>query len=262
MDTKQFGLFLLEERKAKGMTQKELAEKLGVTDKAVSKWERGVCLPDVAKFGGIADALGLTDLEVLRARRLPPQAPPPAPEDAPPLVGRKECGVLLSACFAAAVLCYPGQLLELAGVLKIIPLSSVCQCAFCAGFGCLCGWRRGGRDTRFSWRRVCDCLLILSALGAAYLFLMSEPSRIWEFPGRLMNVEQAPLKELLKKYGWSPFFLLYYFLSAGAFDILPITGLFACFAAFPAAKLLRVFLNRKSPRSGGAPRREKSACEN
>lgn len=258
MDTKQFGLFLLEERKAKGMTQKELAEKLGVTDKAVSKWERGICLPDVAKFDDIADALDLTDLEVLRSKRLPPDAP----EDAPPLVGRKECGALLAGCCAAAVLFYPGQLLELAGVLKIIPLSSVCQCAFCAGFGVRHGWRRGGQDTRFSWRRVCDCLLILSALGAAYLFLMNEPFLIWEFPGRLMNVEQAPLKELLKKYGWSPFFLLYYFLSAGAFDILPVTGLFACFAAFPSAKLLRVFLNRKIPRFDAASRRGKSVREN
>lgn len=74
MDPKQFGAFLSEERRAKNLTQKELAEKLGVTDKAISKWERGVCLPDVAKFDDIAAALGVTDVEVLRAKRLPPES--------------------------------------------------------------------------------------------------------------------------------------------------------------------------------------------
>lgn len=41
IDKKTFGIFLSEQRKAKGFTQKELAEKLFVSDKAVSKWERG-----------------------------------------------------------------------------------------------------------------------------------------------------------------------------------------------------------------------------
>lgn len=252
MDTVQFGLFLSEERKAKGMTQKELAEKLGVTDKAVSKWERGICLPDVAKFDDIANALGLTDLEVLRAKRLPPRTPE-EPAEMPPLVVWKEYGVLLLGCLAAALLCYPGQILELIGVLKIIPLSALCQCTFCAGFGVWYALRRGKQDARFGWRRVCDFLLIFAALGAAYLFLMNQPFLLWEFPGRLMNVEPEPWKELLAKYGWSPFFLLYDFLSAGVFDILPVTGLFVCFAAFPAVKLLKIFLNWKKQKNTCIP---------
>lgn len=42
MDAKKFGTFIAQVRKEKGMTQAELAEKLNITDKAVSKWERGV----------------------------------------------------------------------------------------------------------------------------------------------------------------------------------------------------------------------------
>lgn len=42
MDNKKFGQFILQLRKEKGWTQLELAEKLNITDKAVSKWERGV----------------------------------------------------------------------------------------------------------------------------------------------------------------------------------------------------------------------------
>ena len=41
MEQRQFGAFICELRKEKGMTQKELGEKLGITDKAISKWERG-----------------------------------------------------------------------------------------------------------------------------------------------------------------------------------------------------------------------------
>ena len=44
MDSKKFGQFILKLRKEKGWTQLELAEKLNITDKAVSKWERGVSL--------------------------------------------------------------------------------------------------------------------------------------------------------------------------------------------------------------------------
>ena len=47
MDAKQLGPFISERRKELGMTQTHLAKKLHVTDKAVSRWERGVGLPDI-----------------------------------------------------------------------------------------------------------------------------------------------------------------------------------------------------------------------
>ena len=48
MDTKNIGAFICKLRKEKGMTQQQLADKLQVTDKAVSKWERGLACPDIS----------------------------------------------------------------------------------------------------------------------------------------------------------------------------------------------------------------------
>ncbi len=66
----RFGRFLAEVRKEKGITQKLLAESLGVTDKAVSKWERGRSLPDAALLLPLAEALGVSVTELLRGERL------------------------------------------------------------------------------------------------------------------------------------------------------------------------------------------------
>lgn len=53
-------------RKEKGMTQKELAEALHVTDKAVSKWERDLSCPDVGSLSRLADVLGVSLDELMR----------------------------------------------------------------------------------------------------------------------------------------------------------------------------------------------------
>lgn len=64
MDNKTFGTTLAELRKTHGMTQLELADKLGVTDKAVSKWERDLALPEVDNLIKISDMFGVS-LDVL-----------------------------------------------------------------------------------------------------------------------------------------------------------------------------------------------------
>ena len=48
MDIYKTGKFIAEKRKEQGLTQKALAEKVGVTDKAISKWERGLSYPDIS----------------------------------------------------------------------------------------------------------------------------------------------------------------------------------------------------------------------
>jgi len=70
MDAEKFGAFIAEARKEKNMTQAELAEKLQVTDKAVSRWERGVGFPDINSLEALAEALGLSVLELMRSEKI------------------------------------------------------------------------------------------------------------------------------------------------------------------------------------------------
>ena len=65
MDNEKMGAFVAELRKEKGMTQRELAAKLNITDKAVSKWERGLSLPDIALLTPLAQELGISVGELL-----------------------------------------------------------------------------------------------------------------------------------------------------------------------------------------------------
>lgn len=60
MNQSKIGTYIAVKRKAQDMTQAQLAQKLGVSDKSVSKWERGVCLPDVSLFQDICGILGIS----------------------------------------------------------------------------------------------------------------------------------------------------------------------------------------------------------
>lgn len=60
MDQTKIGQYIADKRKALGMTQEQLAEKLNKSQKSVSKWERGVCLPDVSVYTELCDILGIT----------------------------------------------------------------------------------------------------------------------------------------------------------------------------------------------------------
>lgn len=66
MDREKTGALIAAARKARGLTQKELAERLHISDRAVSKWERGAGFPDVSLLEPLADALGLSVLDLLR----------------------------------------------------------------------------------------------------------------------------------------------------------------------------------------------------
>lgn len=65
MDLVKIGKYIAGKRKALGMTQKQLAEKLNMSDKSVSKWERGICLPDVSVYMELCEILGIRINEFL-----------------------------------------------------------------------------------------------------------------------------------------------------------------------------------------------------
>lgn len=69
MEAKQFGQFIAGIRKEKKMTQAELAEKIHVTDKAISRWERGLGFPDIQTLEPLAQVLGISVLELMRSEK-------------------------------------------------------------------------------------------------------------------------------------------------------------------------------------------------
>lgn len=70
MDAKKIGTFIAELRKEQNLTQSQLAEKLHVTDKAISKWERGAGFPDVTMIEPLADVLHISIVELLKGERV------------------------------------------------------------------------------------------------------------------------------------------------------------------------------------------------
>ena len=70
MNKEKFAKFILELRKEKNMTQQEVADYLYVSDKAVSKWERAICLPDVTLFSRIAELFDITVAELISGEKI------------------------------------------------------------------------------------------------------------------------------------------------------------------------------------------------
>lgn len=69
IDKVKFGAFVANLRRARGLTQKELADQLFISNKAVSKWETGVSIPDVGLLVPLAEVLGVTVTELLSSQR-------------------------------------------------------------------------------------------------------------------------------------------------------------------------------------------------
>lgn len=69
MDNERFGAFVAQIRKEQGLTQKELADRLNVTDKAVSKWETGKGFPDLKLLEPLAQVLGVSLVELMQGKR-------------------------------------------------------------------------------------------------------------------------------------------------------------------------------------------------
>lgn len=70
MDKEKMGEFILALRKEHSMTQKEMADSLGLTDKAISKWERGLSYPDISMLEPVATLFGVSVMELLKGERI------------------------------------------------------------------------------------------------------------------------------------------------------------------------------------------------
>ena len=168
MDAKTLGDFVAGRRRELGLTQAQLAERLHLTDKAVSRWERGVGLPDLATLEPLAAALEVSLTELLTARRQPDG---PAAEQAVAEVltlaaaGRQALwGTVRLACLGAlTVFALAG--LFLAGVLAVSgPAVLTAVASLLLGLG---AW--SVPLAQLAWRRCtpAGCILSLGlALGA------------------------------------------------------------------------------------------------
>ena len=70
MDQEKIGKFITSKRKEKNLTQSELAEKLGVTDRAVSNWENGKNMPDLSLFKPLCEILNISINELMSGEKL------------------------------------------------------------------------------------------------------------------------------------------------------------------------------------------------
>ena len=73
MDVHRLGNFIQNRRKELGMSQGELGAKLNVTDKAISRWERGVGFPDIKLLEPLAEALQISIQELMQCERITPE---------------------------------------------------------------------------------------------------------------------------------------------------------------------------------------------
>lgn len=68
MDQTKIGKFISSKRKEKNITQSELAEKLGISDRAISKWENGICMPDANNMPELCKILDITINDLFSAK--------------------------------------------------------------------------------------------------------------------------------------------------------------------------------------------------
>ena len=114
MDAKKFGLFISEVRKGREMTQAELADKIHVTDKAVSRWERGIGFPDINTLEPLAEALGVSMMELMQSKRRSGESEDPSQAilDAVSLAQQERCQTRYNS--AVGILCLGMLLFTLA----------------------------------------------------------------------------------------------------------------------------------------------------
>lgn len=108
MERKTIGQFIAALRKANGMTQQEVADRLHVSNKAVSRWEREECAPDLSLIPALAELFGVTCDELLKGERIPHTLPteksePKVERQLKALVNRAVSGFQTLICISLAL---------------------------------------------------------------------------------------------------------------------------------------------------------------
>ena len=106
MKKQTLGMIIASQRKEKGLTQLELAEQVGVTDKAVSKWERDLSCPDVGTIPKLAEIFDISVDELMQVKT----ASPKKDKDLQPMINLILRGVALAMGVAVFVLNLLGEL--------------------------------------------------------------------------------------------------------------------------------------------------------
>lgn len=81
MDNKRTGAFISQRRRELGLNQKQLAEKLNLTDKAVSKWETGRSAPDISMLMPLSETLDVSVVEILKGEKIEKDKLPPVSDE-------------------------------------------------------------------------------------------------------------------------------------------------------------------------------------
>ncbi len=135
MDLIKIGKFIANCRKDKNLTQEQLAEKLSVTDRAVSKWERGLSLPDAGKMLDLCDILDIKVNELLTGEKIDMENMNKKSEELLVEMARQEQiknRKLLTSMYvmvASAILFYVGIILLASITLKQGPILAAIICA-------------------------------------------------------------------------------------------------------------------------------------
>ena len=123
MKKQTLGVMIASIRKERGMTQLELAEKMGVTDKAVSKWERDLSCPDVSSIPQLAEILGVSVDELMQVKDITKETS--SPDNIKGIIDTAFKGVGLAMGIAVAVLSFLNQI-EVKSAIGMLGIGLAC----------------------------------------------------------------------------------------------------------------------------------------
>ena len=123
MKKQTLGVMIASIRKERGMTQLELAEKMGVTDKAVSKWERDLSCPDVSSIPQLAEILGVSVDELMQVKDITKETS--SQDNIKGIIDTAFKGVGLAMGIAVAVLSFLNQI-EVKSAIGMLGLGLAC----------------------------------------------------------------------------------------------------------------------------------------